>query len=404
MKTQFQHVAFVLGESINALGVVKALGREGVPVYLVQGMPDPVSGASRYARTFHAPHPVEEPEAFVGFLEELAQPLRHKPVLLPTTDVTVMLMNDFRERLEQTFHFNIPPGDVIQKITSKEGFYELARQHNLPVPRTISARTVEDVQRAVKELDFPCAIKPYYSHVWRTPEFRSRYGRMQIVKVDSPEELIKRYQEFSAYDPRMVIQEYIQGNDDCEYSLHTYVSKNGEQMIHFLAHKIRLEPIHHGSAAFIETAHVEDIFQIGGAFLQDIGYRGMSSFQFKWDPIRKKYFAIELNPRFSLWNFLEPSCGVNYPFMNYLDSLDQPFEIPPDYPDGVKWFSIERDVNAFLSYRKEGSLTFWQWVRSYRGPKFCAEFSWDDPLPFVKFLGKYVPRAFRALKRRIFKG
>ncbi len=403
MAQQPTNVAFVLGESINALGVVKALGRQKVPVYLVQALPDPISAASRYARAFQAPDPVTAPKQYVAFLEELADGLTNPPVLLPTTDVTVMVINRYRDRLGKRFVFNIPPAAVIEKITSKEGFYEMALQHQLPVPRTISASSLEDVQKAVDQLEFPCAIKPYYSHVWRTPEFRSRFGRMQIVKVDTPEDLIEKYKVFAEYDPHMVIQEFIQGSDDCEYSLHTYTSRDGNTMIHFLAHKIRLEPIHHGSAAFIETAHVDAIFQIGGKFLQDIGYRGMSSFQFKWDPVRKQYFAIELNPRFSLWNYLEPSCGVNYPYINYLDSLGLPFPIPEDYPDGVKWFSIERDVNAFREYRKEGSLTFWQWVKSYRGPKYCAEFSWDDPMPFVQFMKKYARRAWQALKRRILK-
>ena len=403
MKQQHEHVAFVLGESLNALGVVKALGRKSVPVFLIQALPDPVSGASRYARTFHAPDVVNEAEAYMAYLEKLAKPLLKTPVLLPTTDVTVMLIAKYRDRLEKQFKFNIPSNDIIEKITSKEGFYALAKKHNLPVPQTISAESIADVEKAISQLEFPCAIKPYYSHVWRTTEFRSRYGRMQIVKVNTPTELLERYREFMEYDPRMVIQEYIQGDDDCEYSLHTYISKNKEHIIHFLAHKIRLEPIHHGSAAFIETVHNNHIFQLGETFLRNIGYQGMSSFQFKWDPYREKYFAIELNPRFSLWNYLEPSCGVSYPYINYLDSLGKPFDIPQDYPDGVKWFSIERDVNAFLAYREEGSLTFWKWIKSYKGPKVCAEFSWDDLKPFFKFMGKYFPRIIRAIKRKIFK-
>ncbi len=401
MTSTTRPVAFVLGESINALGVVKALGRQRVPTYLIQSLPDPVSGASRFARPFLAPDPIQETHAYLQFLESLQKALGAPGVLLPTTDVTVMVLSKHREQLSRRFAFVIPPPEVIQKVTSKEGFYELAVKHHLPVPRTFAAESLEDVEKIMTQLEFPCAIKPYYSHVWRSPEFRERFGRIQIVKVDTPEMLVKTYREFASYDPRMVIQEFIQGTDDCEYSLHTYTSRNGRQMIHFLAHKIRLDPIHHGSAAFIETAHEETIFRLGGDFLRKLGYRGMSSFQFKWDPVRGKYFAIELNPRFSLWNFLEPSCGVNYPYINYLDSLGESFEIPGDYPDGVKWFSIERDISAFWAYRKEGSLTFWQWIRSYGGPKVCAEFSWDDPAPFFQFLKKMIRRFWNALKKRI---
>lgn len=402
MEKQSLHTAFILGESINALGVAKALGRKGVPTYLIQASPDPVSGATRFAQTHLAPDPIHETEAYLTFLEKLQKPLSLPSVLLPTTDITVMVISENRERLAKRFNFVIPSHNVIQRVTSKEGFYELAVKHHLPVPRTFAAESLEDIRKILNQLEFPCAIKPYYSHVWRTTVFRSRFGRIQIVKVDTPQELLDTYRVFSEFDPRMVIQEFIQGDDDHEYSLHTYTSKDGKTMINFLAHKIRLDPIHHGSAAFIESTHVPEIFQQGNNFLRNLGYRGMSSFQFKWDPIRQKYFAIELNPRFSLWNYLEPSCGVNYPFINYLDSLNMPFEIPSDYPDQVKWFSIERDLSAFLDYWKEGSLTFRQWVRSYKGRKVCAEFSRDDLAPFFRFSGKMFLRFFNALKKRLF--
>jgi len=401
MVKQSLNTAFILGESINALGVAKALGRKGIPIYLVQAAPEPVSGATRFAQTYLAPDPIHETEAYLTFLEKLQKPLSLPSVLLPTTDVTVMVISENRERLVKRFNFVIPPEDVIKKVTSKEGFYKLALKHNLTVPKTFTAKSSEDIRIFLNQLEFPCAIKPYYSHVWRTAEFRRSFGRIQIVKVNTPQELLDTYRVFSEFDPRMVVQEFIQGDDDYEYSLHTYTSKNGKTTINFLAHKIRLDPIHHGSAAFIESAHVPEIFQQGNNFLRNLGYRGMSSFQFKWDPIRQKYFAIELNPRFSLWNFLEPYCGVDYPVINYFDSLNMPFEIPKDYPDHVKWFSIERDLNAFLDYRKEGSITIWEWIKSYKGPKVCAEFSWDDLAPFFRFSGKMFHRFLNTLKKRL---
>lgn len=310
-----------------------------------------------------------------------------------------MTISHHQDELSEHFRFNIPLSRVVEEITSKEGFYHLALKHDLAVPKSFSVESNDAIENIVDQLEFPCIIKPYYSHTWRTDAFRKKFGRMQILEVKNPEELIENYKIFSEYDSRMVVQESIQGSDNCEYSLHTYTSRDGKNMINFLAHKLRLEPIHFGSGAFIETAHHAEIFKTGNDFLKALDYRGMSSFQFKWDTFRKKFFAIELNPRYSLWNFLEPSCGVNYPLINYLDCLELHFDIPPDYEDGVKWFSLERDISAFRAYHAEGSLSFMEWIRSFRGRKYCAEFSWDDPLPFFGWalpkIGSFIANRFK---------
>lgn len=403
MKTSSQPYAFVLGESVNALGVVKALGRCGIPTILMHSIMDTIARFSRYASAQLVPNPAEDPEAYIDTLIRAQKKLKVPVVLFPTTDISTMTISKFRGQLEANFRFVIPSDELIQQVTSKDGFYNLARKHQLPVPKTYTVCNEEEVRNVAGEVVFPCLIKPHYSHSWRTPIFRQEFGRIQIIKVHTAEELLEQYKKVAAYDNRIVVQEFIQGSDDCEYSLHTYSSRNGKTMVNFLAHKLRLDPIHHGSGAFIQTAHVPEIFQIGNEFLRKINYRGMSSFQFKWDPVRKGYFAIELNPRYSLWNFLEPSCGVNYPLINYLDSLGQPFDVPQDYPDGIKWFSMERDINAFLSYRAEGSLTFSQWIGSYAGKKYCAEFSFDDPLPFLVFVSKMASRFVKKYIRKVFR-
>lgn len=382
MTKNYTNTAFVLGGSVNSLGVVKALGRKGIQTIIVNNSDDTIAKFSRYTKFFKSPNPVNEKELYIDFLLDLQKSFASPPVLLPTSDLTVITISQYRDNLNKHFRFNIPNSKVVEEITSKDGFYQLALKHNLAVPKSFSVESSDEIRNIVEQLEFPCVIKPHYSHTWRTEVFRKKFGRMQIYEVKNPDELIDNYKIFSEYDNRMVVQESIQGSDDCEYSLHTYTSCDGQHMINFLAHKLRLEPIHFGSGAFIETAHHTEIFKTGNDFLKALDYRGMSSFQFKWDTFRKKFYAIELNPRYSLWNFLEPSCGVNYPFINYLDSLNLPFNIPPDYEDGVKWFSLERDISAFKAYRREGSLSFKDWIMSYRGRKYCAEFSWDDPLPF----------------------
>ena len=66
-----RRVALVLGGNYRALGVVRSLGRQGIPVWVVKQDGHVLAGLSRYAeRTL--PWPAGDDTLKVGYLEELA--------------------------------------------------------------------------------------------------------------------------------------------------------------------------------------------------------------------------------------------------------------------------------------------------------------------------------------------
>ena len=65
----------------------------------------------------------------------------------------------------------------------------------------------------------------------------------------------------------------------------------------------------------------------------------------------------------------------------YMDVTGQ--ELPvSQLCEGRKWLVEGPDVRAFSIYRQEGTLTFWQWLRSFRGVQEAAWFASDDLKPF----------------------
>src|SRR5262249_13565452 len=81
----------VLGSAYRALGVVRSLGRRGVPVVVIRYGDDHLGSLSRYARrTFRLPR--DHPDGQIRFLLDLAR--RQELVgwgLLPTADKTTAL-------------------------------------------------------------------------------------------------------------------------------------------------------------------------------------------------------------------------------------------------------------------------------------------------------------------------
>jgi predicted ATP-grasp superfamily ATP-dependent carboligase len=49
---------------------------------------------------------------------------------------------------------------------------------------------------------------------------------------------------------------------------------------------------------------------------------------------------------------------------------------------GAKWVFLRRDCQSAVHYWRKGELTLVEWLRSLRGVKVDAMFSWSDPAPF----------------------
>jgi len=100
-------VAVVLGLRENGLGVVRALGRQGVPVVAVDDTVDRFYTKTRYARRVAC-------EDFYGTglidrLCELGKNLGGGGVLIPTSDMTVALVSRHRRVTGGAGTANVPP-------------------------------------------------------------------------------------------------------------------------------------------------------------------------------------------------------------------------------------------------------------------------------------------------------
>jgi len=59
---------------------------------------------------------------------------------------------------------------------------------------------------------------------------------------------------------------------------------------------------------------------------------------------------------------------------------------------------LRRDLQSAYTYWKRGELTIWQWLRSLKGRKTYAVFSWTDPAPFWADLRRSISRLPRRAK------
>ena len=112
--------------------------------------------------------------------------------------------------------------------------------------------------------------------------------------------------------------------------------------------------------------------------MKSIGYRGILDIGYRYDMRDGKYKVLDINPRIgSTFRLFVGENGLDVARAQYLDLTGQ--SVPSsELVEGRKWFVEDRDLVSSFRYHYEKSLTFKQWLTSYRGVQESAWFAWDD--------------------------
>jgi len=243
---------------------------------------------------------------------------------------------------------------------------------------------------AVERIGMPCIIKPVFSPSWWRQDVAEIVNRGKVVQLNSPEEASRYYEALSHLNDEVVVQEIIPGADSNLYYFVFYVSREGQILVRFAGQKLRVTPAHFGSASYVKSIYDPKLEEISLRFLEATGYVGLGGIEFKLDPRDNTFKLIEVNARFGLWDVLATKCGIELPYIAYLDALRMPAEKQESYEEGVIWVSLARDLSAFKQYHQEGVLSILQWLKSLGGKKYSASFAWDDPRPGIYEALRYI--------------
>lgn len=151
-------VAVVLGLRENGLGVVRALGRQGVPVIAVDDTVERFYTKTRYARQV-----VCEDFYGTGLIDrlcELGKNLGGGGVLIPTNDMTVALVSQYRHKLDTAYRHSLPPASMVDLLMDKEATREFAESNGFLMPRSFKVTTEDELESYLQEIEPLCILKP----------------------------------------------------------------------------------------------------------------------------------------------------------------------------------------------------------------------------------------------------
>jgi len=376
----------------NNLGVVRNLGRNGVPVMLLVLNNNGGIQHSRYiAKKLFFSDLDRHKASLIDYLINLGERSDEKYLIIPTSDLEVTLLSMRKHDLERYYYLLLPQFEVVQNFVNKRMFYKLLDQMSIPHPRTYFPRDPADLSSVKDIINFPYIIKPACSY-----KFQSYFNTKTFV-INSSEDLSQAIKKLSDKDLDVVVQEIIPGNDI--YMFYTYFNKYSKPLGICGYDKLRQNPPDFGSGSLCKCVWRSNPIGSSIRLLKKIGYYGFAEPEFKRDPRDGIYKLIEINARTTTQSGLAAKCGVNVEYISYLDAIGE-FDGACVTPKSeMLWVDEFGDFVSCLNQLKDGRLNLRDIAKSFKGDKVFAWASWDDPMPFLMtfFMNNidYVKRHFK---------
>ena len=367
--------AVVVGGDYQGLGIVRSLGRHGIPVCVVDDEHS-ISRYSRHATRFVKLAGLKDERMAVEGLLDLGERLNLQGwVLYPTREELVAAFSRYRAELSQVFRVPTPGWESVRWAWDKRNTYQMAEELGIPVPATYYPQSIDDLD-ALYGLTPPFAIKPAIKEhfIYAT--------KAKAWRADNHAELKSLFRKASALvgPGEVMVQELVPGGGSQQYSYCAFF-RRGQAVGSLVVRRRRQHPLQFGRAStYVESVDVPLLEQLSERFLRAIDYYGLVELEYKLDPRDSQFKLLDVNARTWGYHSIGPGAGVDFSYMLYADQMGLP--VPPIRGQaGVGWVRMTTDIPAAMVAMFAGEVDLRSYVRSLMTCRVEAVFSLEDPLP-----------------------
>lgn len=376
--------AVILGSHANALTFARALGRRGVPVWIVDSE-NALGRYTRYAKVVSLPYVEEQPDAWLETLTALGTRLGTS-VLFSTTDAHCLWLARHQTQLRKHFRFLSPDAGTIEQILYKDQQYAAACAAHVPTPRTWLPTSVQDLEQIAGQVTYPCLLKPAIAH-----RGRPRLNGAKVVVAESAATLKDAYTRFTSNTASFVVQEIVSGGDETFYIYAGLWDASAQERAYVTFHKLRQYPAHFGTGSLFLTETAPRVLELARQLLHELHYVGLAEVEFKQDAQTGEFCLIEMNPRAGTTSEVAAAAGLDLGWLTYRYLCDGDMPTSAPFRNGVRVVDEEVDLPAFLALSRTHALSARGWLRSLRRAKPVIA-AWDDPLPLLMGMGRGMKR------------
>ena len=307
----------LLGSDINVYGMARSFNEAyGIKV---KAMADAQLAATRYSKIVDVElhHGFSADPTFMDVMRkkmEIYKDHKEPVILIACGDGYAELLSKHKEELSKVFIVPYIDYDLLEKLISKEGFYEVAEEYGLPYPKT-KIITMDDYKSG-KYTDvpfqFPVELKPEDPVSWLNCQFEGRKKTFTIHDENEFKDIVGKIYT-NGYTEDLILQDFIPGDDSNMRTLNAYVDKNHQVKMMCLGHPLLEDPTPQsiGNYMTILPAYDEELYEQVQAFLEKLNYTGMANSDIKYDTRDGKYKFFEINLRQGRSSFYVTLNGYN---------------------------------------------------------------------------------------------
>jgi D-aspartate ligase len=365
--------AVVIGGDYKSLGVVRSLGRRGIPVWVLTDDHTLASWSRYCARSL--PWPAAGEAEQLAYLRDLGQRYGLGGwAIFPGDEETAALLARGRDALEPFRSTILTPWETLRWAYDKRLTYRLAADLGIDHPLTRYPRDADDV--AAFDGAYPAILKPAIRHEM------NRFTIAKAWRADDRATLVRRYTEArELIDPALImIQELVHGDGESQLS-YAALCRGGEPIASVTARRARQWPMDFGRAStYVETIDAPDVDRAARRILGGLGFDGIVEVEFKRDARDGRLRLLDINPRVWGWHSLGRRAGVDFPYLLWRVIQGEPVA-PVRGRSGVRWVRGLTDVPTALAAIRRRKLSPLAYLASLRPPIELAVLALDDPLP-----------------------
>lgn len=365
----------------NVLGQIRSFGEAGIKTHIIWygEMPEPVK-CSRYVASFVE---VFDEEEGIKILLNNFGGNPNKNVLSTDNDGIVSVFDQHYDELVNHFiFFNASEKGRLTRMMTKMEQCQLAEKYGIKTPKseTVLVGTTPSV------VGFPIFTKSLdsFDYDWKSS-----------VSICNDEKELKEYYSHRNPESKILLQEYIIKKN--EYILQGISLKGGDELyLPIEGGYYRLPKDAYGSYLFFEKYNGgEGLKSKLQQMFKEIRYTGVFEIEFLLDKNDELYF-LEINFRHTLWNHTFTDMGINLCTIWANSVLNDKLTL-----DGAcikkEPHNLMREFQDYARCRKDGSRTFFGWLKDLRNTDSFVIWDKRDTKPFFYYIWFM---ALRVLKRK----
>ncbi len=386
----------------QSLVSVRSLGRQGLRVAALETSHDVPAFASRWCQRAIPCQVKEGTDAYLTYLEHVLDQTE-ACVLISSSDGTIALLRQHRERLEKRTQIALAKEPALSIAVNKEQTLAIAERLGLHIPKGVTVCSVAEVAGAVREIGLPAVVKPVESWVGGE-QHGVRYMSRLVTTLQESYEAVE---ELTATGGTTLFQQFLTGRREAV----SFLYAKGEMYGRFAQWAKRTEPPLGGQSVLRQSIAIPpDVGEQAERLVREIELEGYSEVEFRRDRAGIPYL-MEINPRLSASVEIAVRSGVDFPALLYQWASGERMEKIEHYRTGGWMRYLKGDIMTTIEAVQQcGRPGVPPPVQSVLGfglsffmPMDYDYLDWNDPAPALKATADFTRSWIGgAMKKRLF--